>query len=677
MRFSLHRRQRTPAPPPAAPRVRRRPLVAALLLAAAPALHAQDLQHLATMSLEDLLDVEIVTASRYQQRASQAPSVVQIIGADEIRAHGWRTLAEALDSLPGLYLSDSGLYTYLGARGILRAGDYNTRFLLLVNGHRVNDPIYSQAPIGGEFPLDMSLVERIEYAPGPGSAVYGSNAFFGVINVLTRDPSAFGNGTLRAGAGNFGTAELQATLPLSTAHGSTLLSARQFRSHGRDLYFPEFADTPSGGHVRDQDDERVRQLFVRHQQGGLSLQLVAGQRRKEDPVAPYGQTFAAPGAQIEDRWIDFGAQFRHRLGEATEATARLDVIDFRYLGDYIYGDDASLVNSDIATGRSVVLGAHLVRPFGARHTVVAGVEVQRDHRVVQRNFDRDPFASYLDSREDMTSWGVFVDDDIRLSDTWRVSAGLRADRSDLGTLRVSPRLALVSARPDSRVFKLIVGRSYRSPNAFERYYGIDTGEDGWLSNPALGAEHVETAELFYGFPLSARSRAELSVYHNRLRDLITLVPVEHESGDVLTLTNIGRASSRGAELAYAYQGAEGLKLRASYAYADVADSEQPRPRNAPRGIARVSAAWPLAEGLGLGLSALRMSERTSRAGTIPAYAVVHAHLDWTPANGPLALGLGVRNLFDERYRDPVSDEFSQDAVERRGREIRLEATWRF
>lgn len=665
------------ASPPHGPSPRRscRTLAIALwLCTAASGLHAQDLPDLATLSLEDLMDLEIVTASRYQQRASHAPSTVQVISADDIRVHGWRTLAEALDSLPGLYVSDTGLYSYLGARGLLRAGDYNTRFLLLVNGHRVNDPVYSQGPVGAEFPLDMSLVERIEYAPGPGSAVYGSNAFFGVINVLTRDAASFGDGELRAGIASFATADLQATLPLATGDATTLLSARQFRTRGRDLHFPEFADTPSGGHVRDRDDERVRQLFVHHRQGALAMQLVAGERRKEDPVAPYGQTFAAPGAQIADRWIDFGARYRRALGEATEATARLDLIDFRYLGDYVYGDDGTLVNSDIASGRSLVLGAQLVTRLGTRHTVVAGAEIQRDHRVVQRNFDRDPYESYLDSRRDATSWGVFIDDDIRLTDTWRFSGGLRADRSDLGTVRLSPRMALVSARPDNRVFKLIVGRSYRSPNAFERYYELAADDGEWLSDPALGAEHIETAELFYGIGLTPRSRAELSVYHNRLGDLITLVEVEE---GVLMLTNAGRASSRGAELAWTYQAAAGLRMRASYAYADVTDSEVARPLNAPRGIARVSATWPLATDLDVAMGARHMSGRATRAGTVPAYMVVDANLHWAPSALPLSLSLGLRNLLDERFADPVGPEFAQDSIERRGREYRLEATWRF
>ncbi|WP_202841644.1 TonB-dependent receptor plug domain-containing protein [Luteimonas saliphila] len=657
---------------PSPPRSR---LVAALLLCVAAAgLHAQDAPDLSTMSLEDLLDVEIVTASRFEQSISHAPSAVQVISADDIRTRGWRTLAEALASLPGLYLSDTGLYTYLGARGQLRAGDYNTRFLLLINGHRVNDPVYSQSPVGGEFPLDMSLVERIEYVPGPGSAVYGSNAFFGVINVLTRDASTFGEGELRAGVASFGTTDLQVSVPVAAGGATTLLSARQFHTRGRDLHFPEFADTPSGGHVRGQDDERVRQLFISHRQGGLALQLVAGDRRKEDPVAPYEQTFAAPGAEVQDRWIDFGAHYQRRLGGATDASARLDVIDYRYLGDYVYGEDAPYLNRDVASGLSVVLGGQLVTRASERHTLVAGAEVQFDRSVVQRNFDVRPYASYLDSRENTASWGVFVDNEIRLSDAWRFSGGLRADRSDLGTLRLSPRMALISARPDDTVFKLIVGQSYRSPNAYERYYEVDSDEGAQLANPGLGAEHVQTAELFYGVAFSPRSRAELSVYRYRLRDLITLVEVDE---GVLTLTNAGRASSRGAELAYVHRSPGGLLLRASYAYAEVADALEPRPLNAPRGNARVSASWPLATDLGMTLSAQHVGRRASRSGTVPAYSVVNAHLLWQPRHLPLALSLGVRNLLDARYADPVGPEFAPDAVERRGRELRLETTWRF
>ena len=646
-----------------------------LLPAIAPGARAQAPEDLTDMSLEDLLQVEIVTATRFQQTLADAPSSVQVITAQDIRANGWRTLAEALDSLPGLYVSDTGLYTYLGARGHLRAGDYDTRFLLLINGHRVNDPVYSQSPVGAEFPLDMSLVERIEYAPGPGSALYGSNAFFGVINVLTRDAAAFGDGQLRAGSGNYGASEAQVTVPLSSGNGSTtLLSARRFHSEGRSLQFSEFGDTPTGGVVRNQDDERVRQIFAHHSTGNLSVQLVAGDRRKEDPVAPYDQAFTTPGAQVQDRWMTLGAAYTHRIGEAREASARLDVVDYRYIGDYVYDATDPYLNRDIASGTSMVLGAQLLSRYGERHTIVAGVEAQLDRRVVQRNFDTDPYVSYLDSRENMSTWGVFVDDDISLSDRWRLNAGLRADRSDGGTWRLSPRLALIATVRKDAVLKLIAGQSYRSPNAYERYYQVDAEESAQFANPALGAEHMQTTELHYSTAVGIRGHAELSVYQYRLRDLITLVEVED---GVLTLANYGHASSRGAELAYVYQAGNGLRLRASHAYSEVTDSETPRPVNAPSGITRLAASIPLPHQWTVAASAQRVSARASLDSRLPAYATVNAHLSWQPDGAPFELSMGVRNLLDERYGDPVGPEFAQDVVPRRGREYRLEARWTF
>ena len=71
-------------------------------------------------------------------------------------------------------------------RGFSRPGDFNSRILLQIDGHRLNDNIFDTAAIGTEFPLDIDLIDRIEFMRGPGSSLYGSNAFFGVINIITR-----------------------------------------------------------------------------------------------------------------------------------------------------------------------------------------------------------------------------------------------------------------------------------------------------------------------------------------------------------------------------------------------------------------------------------------------------------------------------------------------------------
>jgi outer membrane receptor for ferrienterochelin and colicin len=141
---------------------------------------------LTALSLEQLLDVAIVGASKYEQKQSDVAAAVSVITRREIKTFGWRTIDEALASLPGVHLTYDRQYSYLGLRGFGLPGDLSTRVLVMVDGNRINDPVYDAGPVGREFPVDIDLIERIEFIPGPGGAVYGQNAMFGVVNVITR-----------------------------------------------------------------------------------------------------------------------------------------------------------------------------------------------------------------------------------------------------------------------------------------------------------------------------------------------------------------------------------------------------------------------------------------------------------------------------------------------------------
>src|SRR6266699_5759915 len=110
------------------------------------------------------------------------------ITSDEIKRYGHRTLADALQSVQGFHVSYDRNYAFLGVRGV-SLGDFNSRILLLVNGHRVNNNLTDGALIETAFILDVDLIDRVEIIRGPGSVLYGNNAFFGVINVITRQAS--------------------------------------------------------------------------------------------------------------------------------------------------------------------------------------------------------------------------------------------------------------------------------------------------------------------------------------------------------------------------------------------------------------------------------------------------------------------------------------------------------
>jgi outer membrane receptor protein involved in Fe transport len=163
------------------------------------------------MTLEQLLEVEITaTASKFSQEVTRAPASISVVTADEIKVHGYRTLAEILSSVRGLYTTYDRNYTYVGVRGFARPGDYNTRVLLLIDGHRLNEPTYDMAPIGTDFPLDVSLIERVEVIRGPGSSLYGTSAFFAVINVLTKSGASHAGRRLDTAVGSMATGHVTA-----------------------------------------------------------------------------------------------------------------------------------------------------------------------------------------------------------------------------------------------------------------------------------------------------------------------------------------------------------------------------------------------------------------------------------------------------------------------------------
>jgi outer membrane receptor for ferrienterochelin and colicins len=135
------------------------------------------------------MEIPVVeAASKYTQKTTEAPATVTIIGADEVKKNGYRTLSDILAAAPGFYTTYDRNYSYLGVRGF-NLGDFytrNSRVLVMVDGHRINNSLTDGAAIGTDFIFDPDLIDRVEIIRGPGSSLYGNNAFLGVINVITR-----------------------------------------------------------------------------------------------------------------------------------------------------------------------------------------------------------------------------------------------------------------------------------------------------------------------------------------------------------------------------------------------------------------------------------------------------------------------------------------------------------
>ena len=157
------------------------------------------------MNLDQLMKVEVPVvygASKHEQKITEAPSAVSIITADDIKKSGHRTLREILNGVRGFYVTFDRMYSYIGVRGVNRPGDFGGRVLITVDGHRMNDPIYDSALSGTDAFLDVDMIDRVEVIRGPGSSLYGNNAVFAVINVITRKASTFQWGEVSGSVGS-------------------------------------------------------------------------------------------------------------------------------------------------------------------------------------------------------------------------------------------------------------------------------------------------------------------------------------------------------------------------------------------------------------------------------------------------------------------------------------------
>lgn len=693
-----------PAPAPRRTTALYRPRVLALALAclahplAQAAADAAAPQDLTALPFEQLLTMEVYSASRFVQKASEAPASVTVISAADIRNFGWRTLADVARSVRGLYVSYDRNYSYLGARGFLRPGDYNTRFLLQVDGNRINDTVYDQAPAGGEFPLELDLIERIEFVPGPGSSIYGSNAFFGVINVITKKPGALGGARVALEGGQFGMGKASASTSWRDARGTSfMLAASRYSSAGEDQYYAEF-DTPASnfGVAQHLDYERGARMYANGTNGPLGLTLMYADRVKGIPTASFRQPFNDPRPRTNDRQAYLNLAYGDKLGASEDLTARLFWGSYDSFGDYVNDDEVRSLNHDGSNARWWGTEVKLVSTRFAGHRLVAGFDYQRDYSLRQYTYDVDPYKQYLDERRSATRAGLYVQDQVSLSENLLLNLGLRHDRNSGAGAVSSPRLALIHQLSAATTLKAIYGTAYRAPNSYEMHYAFP-GDGGQLPNPQLRNERIVSSELVLVRQFDSGARLTVTAFRNVVSRLISQV-LDPASG-LTRFENADRASARGVELEYERRWANGATLRTSYSHSQVArldqapqaqseigiaarpltlDEAEPAQINAPRHLAKFNGAAPLGwSGWHAGLEAQYVGPRITRSGRTAGFWLANANLYSAQLVKNVEVALGLFNLFDTNYADPGSTEHAQRAIRQDGRSVRLKLSYAF
>jgi outer membrane receptor for ferrienterochelin and colicins len=635
-------------------------------------------QDLAEASLEDLMKIEVYSASKHLQSAKEAPSSVTVITADQIQKHGYRTLADILRTVRGFYITYDRNYSYVGIRGLNRPGDFNTRVLLLIDGHRLNDNIYDQAMTGTEFPLDVDLIERVEVIRGPVSSLYGANAFFGVINVITRKGGEVGGLEVSSEAASFnsykGRFSYGRRLPRQIEF---LLSGTYYGSRGHNLlYYPEF-NTPdtNNGRAMHADDDQVESLFSTIHFKDFTLQALWASREKGIPTASYGTVFNTTGTRSTDAHSYFDLRYEHTFAKDWNLSARTFFDRFLYYATYLYASEESPTginpNKDAIDGEWWGTELQLSKTLWKRHRVTVGTEYRNNLRQYQSNYDTDPSFLYFRDERNSFTVAAYVQDEFSISKSLVLNAGFRYDYYEDIHSSASPRAALIYRPVRASALKFVYGTAFRVPNVYERYY-VSTDA---LPNPNLSPEKIRTFEFVWEQTVSKNLSFSSSLYSNKLNNLIGL---QTTPDGLLHFANIDRAHSRGLELELSGKWASGWEGGLNYSIQRTEDATKHQTlTNSPRNLVKLNVVAPVwRKVLWAGVDGVYTGERLTRgSGVVPGAPVFNLTLVGRQLGKHATLSASIYNLFDEKYFDPGSQEHLQNAIQQDGRSFRFKLTW--
>ncbi len=631
-------------------------------------------------------------ASKTETTVDEVPASITVISREEILAFGYTTLADALRAVRGMWISSGRTYDYLGVRGFSPPGDYNERFLVLFDGHPMNEIFSGQAFIGWEGNVDLNEIERIEVVRGPVSSLFGSAAFFGVINVVPRHHLGDKQVEGELGTGSLGLARGRATAGIDAGEARGLVTVAGVRS-ADDGIFVAPVDSTTEALTRRSVAENAYNGTARGSYKGFSVLASLNSRTRSHLWLTSGQpTSGQPTLatqylnSVRDQRGFVEARYDANSSAAGDFAARLYYDALRYTNDTTHDDGR--ITWTKGTADWAGLEVRWRSPEVLKQRLTLGAEVQSQLRILQQNAESpSPGEAPQIGLDDLRSFNVlsgYLVDELRLGDALLVNFSVRADEyfNSFG-LTVNPRLAFISRIVPGGVSKLMGGKSFRAPTAYERFYcdplrdpttGQLTGQYGTSRpSPNLGPETVYTAELEHTQELARNLRATGSIYLNSLRGLVytTYLPIPGtEDSNAATVNANGSVRTQGAELELRWQPSKWSMISVAYWYQQIVaqitdpttgqhDTEQETrlKANIPPHAAAVRASIPIYAPLLIGsIEGVYNAARPQEDGTSPKGELFYLNIG---LSGELVghgfrYFAGVENLLNQRPAYPAT-----------------------
>lgn len=539
---------------------------------------------------------EVTAASRVSESVEDAPASVTIITSQELRAMGYPTVAEALRGVRGLYLSDDRSYVSLGVRGFANPGDFGNRVLVTVDGHPTNDNYISSSYIGFDGRVDLDDIERIEVIRGAGSVLYGSSAFFAVINLVTRERTAATHGEAALSVAEYGVGRARATgVVRFSEHAGLWSSISAARGAGRDFFFPELAGNPTDptaapganglvpdGNVRGRDGFDAGTINGRAWYKAATMQWFLHTRQKDLPTAGF-DTIVGGRTRFSDTRGFLEARFEPKLNEKIQLLSRAHANLYNFNAEYAYEPADGGTTREAYRGVWGGIEQRVMFTPTSKVRLTVGGELIRHFNTTQRGAD--DTGQYFPERNDpFTVGAAYANGDFALHKRVRLSAGARLDYySNLDQFEVlpafNPRVAVIVKPYDRGNLKIMGGKAFRAPSVYELFYLAPTQEPSVNLQP----EQVYSGEAEFTHRFTPTVTATAAAYTNYVNDLIELTNITNATGeDRVQYRNSGApVLVVGSEYEIKRDFRDGWMLAATYSLQRAAYLQDPTLRRVP------------------------------------------------------------------------------------------------
>ena len=633
--------------------------------------------------------VSIATGS--SQPIARAPAVATVITSSQIRDMGATDLDQVLETVPGLHVSHfyQAYNPIYAIRGIY--SDTNPQVLILINGIAITN-LYqgNRGQVWGGMPVNN--ISRIEVIRGPGSALYGADAYAGVINIITKDAAEIDGTDLGARLGSYKSKDIW------LLHGGTY--------GGIDIsYSVEYGTTAGQDSLIESDRQTsLDNIFANPPYSASRVSFAPGTVNLGEKYFD-GRFDAASNA-----WqIRLGYQGRYDVETGAGVTQTLDPegrnkstrlnADISYFMKHVENWDTSFQLSyfDASTQSDLVLfppgafaGAYPDGVIGnpdvyERHTrfgissfytgwqkhrvrLGAGINYGDLYKVREtKNFLIDPSgapiplggvtdvsstAAFL-RPTDRTDSYVFAQDEWTFANDWAVTAGMRHDKySDFGDT-LNPRAALVWQTAYNLTSKLLYGRAFRAPS-FAELYNINNPVA--LGNPNLKPETIDTLEFAFDYQPISRLRTGLNLFHYHMDNIIRSIP-DPAPASTVTAQNTGSQKGYGFEWEITWFISDSLKGNANYAFQHSEDlTTNTDAGNAPHHEVYAGMDWQFNNDWSINPQLTFVGERQRVTGDtrprLKSYILTDITIRRTHTLGNFEIAASIRNIFDADAREP-------------------------